>query len=148
MRFEDENHADTYAVGKGLYTEHYLYWYFIVKPFLDLYEGKNLPIVNALYCYDNQDGQYFIICVNQALYFKDEEVVLMWTFRERSSGAVVNNITKQFGKNSPLYLSFLDQDISIQLLIKGTTPYIPLQTPTKAEGNSLPRFILTSPDGT
>ena len=69
--FEDYTHADTCAVVKGCYIKHYLDQYFIVNTFLDYYEGKKLLIVNALYCYDDQDGQSYIIFVTQALYFKD-----------------------------------------------------------------------------
>ena len=72
----------------------------------------------------------------------------MSTFQARASGAVVTNITKQFDKNSPFSIPFPDQDLSITLLIKGTTCYIPLQTPTEVEVNSLPRFHITSPDKT
>ena len=77
VRFEDDTHADKCAVDKECYIEKYLYQYCIVKQFLDLFEGKKLPIVNTLYCYDYQDGQSYIICVKQAQYFKYEEVVLM-----------------------------------------------------------------------
>ena len=72
----------------------------------------------------------------------------MSIFQARSSGADVRNIPKQFDKNSPFYISFPDQCLSLPLLIKGTTCYIPLQTPTEAYINSLPKFNLTSPDGT
>ena len=120
----------------------------MVKPFLDSYDGQNVPIVNALYAYDDQDGQSYIICVNQALYFKEEEVALMSTFQARASGAVVSNIPKQFEENSPFSISFPGQYLSIPFLIKGTTCYIPLRTPTEKEVNSLPRFNITSPDGT
>ena len=75
--FEDDTHSDTFALVKGCYIEHYLDRYCIVKTFMDLYEGQKLPIVNALYCYDDQYVQSYIVCVNQALYFKDEEVSLM-----------------------------------------------------------------------
>ena len=97
-----------------------------------LYEGKKVPIFNALYGYDDQYGQYNIMCVNQALYFKGEVVALMSTFQERASGAVVSNIPKQFDKNSPLSISFLNQDLSIPLLMKVTTCCIPLRTLTEA----------------
>ena len=82
VQFEDDTNADTCDVGKGCYIEHYLDRYCIVKPFLDSYEEKEVPIINALYCYDDQDGQSYNICINQALYFKDEEVALMLTFQD------------------------------------------------------------------
>ena len=72
----------------------------------------------------------------------------MSTFQVRASGAVVRNIPKQFDENSPFFISFTDQDLSISFLIKGTTCYIPLQTPTETEVKSPPRFNRTSPDGT
>ena len=121
MIFEDDTHADTCAVVKGCYIKHYLDWYCIVKPFLDLYEGKKVPIVNAFYFYHDQYGQSYIICVNQALYFKYEEVALMSTFQLRSSGTVFSNIPKQFDEKSPFYISFLGKCLSIPFLIKGTT---------------------------
>ena len=61
-----------------------------------IYEVQRVLIFNALYCYDNQYGQYYIICVNWGLYFKDEELEIMSTFQARASGAVVSNIPKQF----------------------------------------------------
>ena len=73
-------------MGKGCYIENYLDWYCIVKPFLDSYEGQKLLIVDVLYCYDDQDGQSYIICFNQAFYFKDEEVALMYTFQTKKQG--------------------------------------------------------------
>ena len=80
VQFEDDTHTDTCAMGKGCYIEHYLDRCFIFKPFLDFYEGQKVPILNALYCYDDKYGECYIICVNQALYFKDEEVALMSNF--------------------------------------------------------------------
>ena len=50
---------------------------------MDSYEGLKVPIVNVLHCYYDQDGQSYIICVNQELYFKDEEVALMLTLQAR-----------------------------------------------------------------
>ena len=41
---------------------------------MDFYEGQKVMIVNALFCYENKDSQSYIICVNQALYFKGEDV--------------------------------------------------------------------------
>ena len=140
VQFEDDTHTYTYAVGKGFYKEHYLDQYFIVKPFLDSYEGKKFPIFNTLYCFDNKYGQSYITCVNQALYFEDEEVALMSTFQARASGSVVRNIPKHFEKNSPLSISFPDQDLSITFSINGMTCYISLQIPTEVEVNSLPRL--------
>ena len=37
--FEDDAHVYTCDVGKGCYIERYLDWYFIIKPFLDSFEG-------------------------------------------------------------------------------------------------------------
>ena len=71
---------DTYTVLKGCYTKHYLDRCCIVEPFLDSYDGQKLPIVNELYCYDDQYGPSYTVCVNQELYFKDEEVALMSNF--------------------------------------------------------------------
>ena len=96
VQFEDYNHVYMCAVGKLWYIKYYLYLYCILNPFLELYEGKKVATANALYCYDNQYGQYYIICVNWGLYFKDEELEIMSTFRARASGAVVSNIPKQF----------------------------------------------------
>ena len=58
VQLEDDTHAYTCAVGKGCYIEHYLDRYWIVKPFLYLYEGQKLMIVNEFDCYDDQDSQY------------------------------------------------------------------------------------------
>ena len=98
VQFEDSDHPYTCTVGKGCYTKHYLNQYCIVKHFMDSYEGQKVTIVNALYCYDNQDVQSYIICVNQALYFKYEEVALTSTFQARASGAVVRNTPIHFEK--------------------------------------------------
>ena len=51
-------HADTCADGKTCYIEHYLDQYYIVDLFLDLYGVNDVPIVNALYRYHDQDVQY------------------------------------------------------------------------------------------
>ena len=72
----------------------------------------------------------------------------MPTFQARASEAVVRIITKQFDTNSPSSISFTDQDLSILFLIKGTTCYNTLKTPTEAEVKSLPRFNHTFSDGT
>ena len=72
----------------------------------------------------------------------------MSTFQARASESVVSNIPKKFDENSPFSISFPDQYLSILFLIKGTACYIPLRTSTEAEVKSLPRFNLTSPDGT
>ena len=45
----------------------------------------------------------------------------MLTLHAIASGAVGGNITKQFEENSPLSISFPDQDLSIPLKINGTT---------------------------
>ena len=62
----------------------------------------------------------------------------MSTLHGRASGAVVSNTPKQFEENSPFYISFPYQDLSIPFLIKGNTCYVPLLTPTDVEVNSLP----------
>ena len=121
VKFKDDNHANTCVVGKGCYNKHYLDRYCIVRPFLDLYEGQKVPIVNAFCFNDDQDGQSYIICVNKALYFRYEKVALMFTFQLRASGEVVRNIPKQFEENSPFSISFTDKDLYIPFLIKGTT---------------------------
>ena len=77
VQFEDYTHVYMCAVGKLWYIKYYFYLYCILNPFLELYEGKKVATANALYCYDNHDGHSYIICGNQALYFKDEEMALM-----------------------------------------------------------------------
>ena len=122
--------------------------YCIIKIVLYFYEGQKLPIDNAMYFYDDQYGQSYIICANQELYFKDGNVALMSTFQETASGAVVSNIPKHFDKISPLSISFPDQDLYIPFLIKGTTCYIPLRAPNEAKVHSLTRLNLTLSYGT
>ena len=94
MLFKDDNHTDMCSVGKGCYIEHYLGRYCIVKPILDSYEGQKVQIVNTFYCYDDQDSQSYLMCVNYALYVKDKDVVRMSNFQAIASGAVVSNISK------------------------------------------------------
>ena len=72
----------------------------------------------------------------------------MSTFQVRASGAVVSNTTKQFEGNSPFYIFFPYQYISILFLIKGTTCHIPLRSLTEVEVKSIPQLNIMSPDGT
>ena len=100
MKFEDGTHTDTCTLGKGCYTEHYLDWYYIVNPFLDLYKSQNVLIANELYCYDDQDGQYYIICVNQALYLINKRWHLCRLSRRDHQGRWLaispNRLTKNY----------------------------------------------------
>ena len=76
LHSEENTQTDTRAVVIRCDIKHYLDRHSMVNAFLEYYEGTNVPIVNVLCSYDDYNGYSYIVCVNQYLYFKDENVAL------------------------------------------------------------------------
>ena len=103
--------------------------------------------MNLLYAYDEHNGNSYTVLVNQALYFKNKNMELFLTFQERVGGTEVHNCPNQFDPNSPFYITFLNQDLSIPLLLKVTMCYLSLLTLTEEGVHTLSRVNLKSTDG-
>ena len=118
-----DSHADMTCIGKhARILETYYGKVCNVFPFNDSYEPlKNVHTVNAAFAYDSDDGQTYIIEVNQCLDFSETmEHSLLCTNQARINGVVIDECPKSLDPTgrSTHSIHFPDKDIRLPLLSK------------------------------
>ena len=146
-----DSHADMTCIGRhARIIETYHGKVCNVFPFNDSYEPiTNIHTVNAAFAHDTEDGQTFIIEINQCLDFTSTmENSLLCTNQARMNGVVVDDcptILDPTGRSTHS-LYFPEQDVRLPLLSKFPISFLPVRYPSNIELDTCPTLSLTSQD--
>ena len=143
-----DSHADVSCVGKhASILETFTGRVFNVKPFNDSYESmKNIQTVNAAFAYDADNGQTYILEVNQALDFtKTMEHSLLCPNQSRVHGLRIDDIPTflDITGHSTHSIHVLQHNIVIPLDLHGSISYIHVRCPTSIELEECEHIELT-----
>ena len=146
-----DSHADMSCVGAhASILEVYEGQMCNVMPFNDSYTPmKNIRTVNAAFAYDSEDGQTYILHVNQALDFSQTmEHSLLCPNQSRMNGVVVDDCPKalDFHGHSTHSIYFPESDLRIPLSLRFPTSFLPVRRPTQEELDNYMTLDLTSSD--
>ena len=146
-----DSHADMTCIGRHAHIlEEYHGKVCNVFPFNDSYEPlKGIRTVNAAFAYDTEEGETYIIEVNQCLDFSDTmEHSLLCTNQARMNGIVVDDCPRALDATgrSTHSIYFPHEDVRLPLLTKFPISFLPVRYPQQAELDSCPTLTLTSAD--
>jgi hypothetical protein len=105
----------------------------------------HITIVKAAMAYDHPEMREVIaIIINQALYFGDQlDEILLNPNQIQAHSNKVEDVPKLCGGTSSL-ISFLEDNLSIPLKLRGIISYFPVRTPTMDGIKNCHTVILTS----
>ena len=135
-----DSHADTTCVNKHAFIESIVEGFTVDAIPFDKSIGKltDLPIVNAIYAYDNQtDMTTHLLRFNQAIYVKHMDNALLCPNQAREHGIIVDDIPKRLDHNGSSTFSIITPNLSCILQSNGPTAYLPLRRPTTEELDNL-----------
>jgi hypothetical protein len=134
---ELDSQADTCCVGSTFKVIKYTGQVCNVYPYSPKYKPRtDIPVVKAVTAYDHPYSETFILCLNQALYFRDEMPNSVLNQNQlRYHGKVVNDCPTFLSPNheSPHSIYFPDSDLHLPLFLNGCISYLPTRIPTKCE---------------
>ena len=150
-----DSHADMTCVGSDAYIiEHVVGQSCTVHPFHESYSPKeNVKVCNAAFAYDRDDGQTFILKINQCLDFSTTmQNSLLCTNQVRSNGIIVDDVPKsidirQLSEQAIIFPNSennVNDNIKLPLYMHGPVPYLPVRKPSDEEYDSCPMLELTS----
>ena len=142
-----DSHADVSCAGRDAYVESVLMGRKCeVRGFHDSYEPLiDVSYVNALYKYQDEMGQEYLLQVNQSLDFtKSMTNSILCTNQARHNGVIINDIPKAIDGNSPQDIVFPHENVRLPIQMKGPVPVIPVSKPSNDDIMLLPRLQLTS----
>lgn len=146
-----DSHADMTCVGAhAKILEIYEGQLCNVQPFNDSYESmKNIRTVNAAFAYDSDEGQTFILDVNQCLDFSHTMMhSLLCPNQARVNGVVIEDCPPFLDKSkrSTHSIWFPEDDVKLPLQLKFPISFLPVRRPTEEELEFCQRLELTSSD--
>lgn len=133
-----DSHADMTTIGAHAHIfEVYEGQSCNVYPFNDSYAPmKNIKTVNAAFAYDTDDGQTFILNVNQALDFSDTmKHSLLCPNQARVNGVVIEDCPKFLDPTNISTFSVYFPDVQVRLPLQSSFPtsYLHVRRPTQNE---------------
>ena len=146
-----DSHADMTCIGAhAKILEIYEGQLCNVQPFNDSYESmKNIRTVNAAFAYDSDDGQTYVLEMNQCLDFSHTmEHSLLCPNQARVNGVVIEDCPKFLDttKRSTHSIWFPDDSVRLPLELKFPISFLPVRRPTEEELEFCKRLELTSTD--
>ena len=147
-----DSHADMSYVGcHARILEVYHGQMCNVQPFHDSYKAmENIPTVNAAFAHDTEEGQTYILNVNQALDFSAgmENSLLCPNHQSRTNGVITDDVPKCLdpSKQSTHSIIFPDKPIHLPLQMNGPISYLPVRYPSDEEMEFCVHLDLTSDD--
>jgi hypothetical protein len=142
-RCELDSHADTCALGSNFIPLSFTGRACDVTPYnAETYEPeRDIPIISGATAYTCQDsGQTYILVVNEGLWFGEKlQNTLLNPNQLRYAGVTVAD--NPFNKEEPI--SIVHNDVTIPLLLSGTTIFMETTTPTQSELDNCPHIQLT-----
>ena len=114
-----------------------------VKGFHDSYTSiTDINYVNVAYKYHNQEGQEYVIELNQALDFtKYMSNSILCTNQARHNGVIIHDVPSIMDPSSPQCMTFPEENVNLR-----SVPALPVSKLTEEELILLPRLQLTSDD--
>ena len=131
-----DSHADTTCVNKHAYVECIIEGCTVDAVPFDKSIGKlsNLPIVNAIYAYDDPHAlQTTLLRFNHAIFIKDMDNALLCPNQAREHGTIVNDVPCHLDHTNNSTFSIISSDLQFPLQIHGPTAYLQLRRPTDDE---------------
>ena len=146
-----DSHADMSCVGRHAHIyEVYHGKVCNVFPFNDSYEPiENIATVNAAFAYDTDDGETYIIELNQCLDFTNSmEHSLLCTNQARMNGIMIDDCPVALDPTgrSTHSIYFPEEDKRLPLLSKFPISFLPVRKPLQEELDTCPVLTLTSAD--
>ena len=121
-----------------------------VRPFCDSYKTmKNVNVVNGYLAFDTLDGRTYILEVNQALDFSSQmKHSILCTNQARANQVIVDDVPKflDITKQSKQAVIFSEDNVELDIKMKGPVPYSNVRKPSQDEINNCPHLTLTSAD--
>ena len=132
-----DSHADTSCVNKHAYIETVVEGITVDAIPFDSQLGKmsNLPIVHAIYAYDDTfTSRTTLIRINNAIFIRDMENALLCPNQAREFGTIVDDIPPHLDHTGRGTFSITAGDNDeFHLKQNGPTAYIPVRRPTEEE---------------
>ena len=146
-----DSHADMSCIGAhASIFEIYEGQLCNVMPFNDSYTPMhNICTVNAVFAYDSDDGNTYILNVNQGLDFSSNmKHSLLCPNQARLNGVVIDDCPKalDYHGRSTHSIYFPEKDIRLPLLTKFPTSFLPVCRPSQEDLDTCPTLDLTSSD--
>ena len=144
-----DSHADVSCAGKDAYIVSTLTGRVCeVKGFHDSYGSiSDVRYVNVLYKYHDNEGQEYLLELNQALDFTASmENSILCTNQARHNGVLIHDIPRIIDPDSPQCITFPEKGVNLPLMMKGPVPALPVSKPTESDLMVLPKLQLTSDD--
>ena len=131
-------HADTICVNKHAYIESFIEG-LTVNAIM-----SNLPIVNAIYAYDDPDSMHTILLrFNNSIYIKDMKNALLCPNQARESGIIINDVPPHLDHTNQTTFSIITANHDLRLEQFGPTAFIQLRRPTDDELETLMPIDIT-----
>ena len=122
-----------------------------VQPFNDSYNPmKDIQTVDAAFAWDSNEGETYIIHLNQALDFtKSMEHSILCPNQARCNNVIIDDIPLHLDHRelSTHSIIFPDESVNLPLEMRGCTSYLPVRYPTDQELNECKELHLTSNEG-
>ena len=146
-----DSHADVHCIGRhARIVDIFEGRVCNVQPFNDSYEPmKGIKTTNAAFAYDTEQGETYILEVNQALDFSDSmEHSLLCPNQSRYHGVVIDDIPPflDFHQRSTHSVYFPTEDIRLPLALNGPISYLPVRYPTDEEMDTCVHLQLSAGD--
>ena len=122
-----DSHADTTCVKKHAYTESIVEGMTVDAVPFDESIGKlsNLPIVNAIYAYDNpQTMRTSLLRFNNAIYIKGMDNALLCPNQAREYGVIIDDVPRHLDHTGNGTFSMIVDNMTFPLQQSGPTAYI------------------------
>ena len=148
-RFGIDSHADTSCVNKHAYIETIVDGITVDAIPFDSQLGKlsNLPIVHAIYAYDNAKTlRTTLIRINNAIYIKDMDNALLCPNQARECGTIIDDIPPHLDHTGTGSFSIISEEQEFHLERHGPTAYIHVRRPTDNELMHCPIIDITEED--
>ena len=145
-RTEMDSHADTCVAGA---------MYLLIRDegktvsvfsYNDEYKPVTVTIGTAATLWeDPTSGQPYILVINQALFFGDKvQMSLLNPNQLRANGLRVDDVPRQFLRNSTHSIYFPNEDVRIPLCLDGIMSGFKSRKPTMQEVDEIPHLELTA----
>ena len=142
-----DSHADTTCVNKHAYIESIIEGLtFDAIPFdSSIGNMSNLPIVNAIYAYDDPDSMHtpVLLRFNNSMYIKETKNALLCPNQARENGIIMNDVPLHLDHTNQSTFSTITGDHELRLEQFGPTAFIQLRRPTEDELETLAPVDIT-----
>ena len=144
-----DSHADTTCVNKHAYIESIVEGMTVDAVPFDESIGRlsDLPIVNAIYAYDNPETmRTSLLRFNNAIYIKGMDNALLCPNQAREHGVVIDDVPRHLDHTGNSTFSIIADNTTFPLQQSGPTAYINVRRPTNEELDEQRDYIIDFTD--